>query len=80
MHYRDGTPAQNGDRIVRLDGGKIVAFGVLHGATPGNDYCNGSIAVIQSANEYACLCDCITVDALAEILKERGLDQRPAGK
>jgi hypothetical protein len=81
MHYRNGRPALNGDKIVRLSGeGKIEAFGVLHGAKPGSDHCNGSIAVIQSAQEYACLCDCIHIDDLAAILAEKGLDKRPAGK
>lgn len=81
MHYRNGREAKNGDKIVKLAGeGKIEAFGLLYGAVPGNDYCNGSIAVIQSAKEYACLCDCIHIDDLAEFLKEKGLDGRPEGK
>lgn len=80
MHYRNNREANNGDKIVKLEGGKIVAFGVLHGATPGNDYCNGNIAIIQNANDYACLCDCLHIDDLAAILAEKGLDQRPVGK
>ena len=80
MHYRNGREAHNGDKIVRLNGGKIEAFGVLHSATPGNDYCNGNIAVTQSAQEFACMCDCIHIDDLAAILTEKGLDKRPAGK
>jgi hypothetical protein len=81
MHYRNGRPALNGDKIVRLSSeGKIEAFGVLHSAVPGNDYCNGNIAVIQSAQEYACLCDCLHIDDIAEILTEKGLKDRPAGK
>lgn len=80
MHYRNGREAKNGDKIVRLQDGKIQAFGVLHSAVAGNDYCNGNIAVIQTANEYACMCDCIHVDDLAAILAEKGLDKRPAGK
>lgn len=80
MHYRNGREAKNGDKIVRLQDGKIQAFGVLHSAVAGNDYCNGNIAVIQTANEYACMCDCIHVDDLAAILTEKGLDKRPAGK
>jgi len=80
MHYRNGREAKNGDKIVRLNGGKIEAFGVLHSATSGNDHCNGNIAVVQSANEYACICDCIHIDDLSAILAEKGLDKRPAGK
>lgn len=80
MHYRNGKEAKNGDKIVRLDGCKIVSFGVLHSAVPGNDYCNGNIAVIQSASDYACMVDCLNIDDIAEILAERGLDKRPEGK
>jgi len=78
MHYRNGREAKNGDKIVRLEGGKVVAFGVLHGAVPGNDFCNGSIAVVQSANEYACMCDCLHIDDVAEMLADKGLNKRPA--
>jgi hypothetical protein len=81
MHYRNGREAKNGDKIVKLDfdGGKLVALGVLHSAVPGNDYCNGQIAPIQQPTEGACMCDCLHIDDLAEILKEKGLDKR-AGK
>ena len=80
MHYRNGREAKNGDKIVKLEGGEVVAFGVLHSATPGNDYCNGNIAVIQSSNDYACMVDCLHVDDVAEILAEHELDKRPNGK
>jgi hypothetical protein len=80
MHYRNGREAQNGDKVVRLNGGKVEVFGVLHGAVAGNDYCNGNIAVVQLANEHACMCDCIHIDDLAVILAEHGLDKRPEGK
>lgn len=82
MHYRNGREAKNGDLVIRLNSeGKVEAFGVLHGATvEGGDYCNGSIAVTQGPNEYACMIDCLHVDDLAEILKEKGLEKRPEGK
>lgn len=80
MHYRNGKEAHNGDKIVKLDGGKIVSFGVLHSATAGNDYCNGYIAPVQSPTDYACMIDCLLVEDLAEILAEKGLDKRPEGK
>ncbi|MDE2584088.1 MAG: hypothetical protein KGN39_01725 [Betaproteobacteria bacterium] len=80
MHFRNGREAKNGDKVVRLEGGKIVAFGVLHSAVPGNDYCNGNIAVIQQPNEYACMCDCLHIDDVAELLAQADLDKRPAGK
>lgn len=81
MHYRNGREAKNGDKIVKLDEqGRVVSFGVLHSATPGNDFCNGNIAVIQSPNDYACMVDCLHVDDVAEVLKEKGLEKRPSGK
>lgn len=80
MHYRNGREAKNGDVIVSLNGGKVTALGVLYGATPGNDYCNGSIAPSQQIQTGACLCDCLHVDDVAAILAKKGLDKRPEGK
>lgn len=80
MHYRNGREAKNGDRIVQLnDKGIINSHGILFDSVAGNDYCNGSIAPIQSVTG-ACLCDCLHADDLAAILAEKGLDKRPAGK
>ena len=81
MHYRNGREAKNGDKIIQLsmDGDKVVSFGVLHDATPGNDYCNGSIAPITTSTG-ACMCDCLHIDDIAAILTERGLGKRPVGK
>lgn len=82
MHYRNGREAKNGDRIVQIDysQGQVVAVGVLHSAIAGNDYCNGSIAPIQQQVTGACMVDCLHMDDLAEILKEKGLHKRPDGK
>lgn len=81
MHYRNGREAKNGDKVVSIDHeGKIVAVGVLHSATPGNDYCNGQIAVIQHAQASACMVDCLHIDDVAEILKDKNLHARPAGR
>lgn len=84
MHYRNGREAKNGDKIVQIgvygSGHQIVAVGVLYDAKPGNDYCNGTLSPIQNVITSACLCDCLHVDDLLEILKEKGLDKRPAGK
>ena len=80
MHYRNGREAKNGDPIVKLSGARVVAYGILHSAVPGNDYCNGNIAAIQPPNDYACLCDCLHVDDIEAILSENGLGNRPEGK
>lgn len=84
MHYRNGREAKNGDKVVQIcgygNGAEINALGVLYDAKPGNDHCNGSIAPVQQNITAACLCDCLHVDDLAELLKQAGLDKRPAGK
>lgn len=79
MHYRNGREAHNGDKIVKLDwdNGKIISFGVLHGAVVGNDFCNGNIAVVQATNDGACMCDCLHIDDIADMLIEKGLHKRP---
>lgn len=81
MHYRNGREAKNGDQVVHLDycTGKITAVGVLHSATPGNDYCNGYIAPIQNAQTTACMCDCLHIEDVAKLLADAGLNKRPAG-
>lgn len=85
MHYRNGREAKNGDKVVQIAGwgtgpAHVTAVGVLFDAKPGNDFCNGNIAPIQSNLTAACLCDCLHLDDLADILKEHGLDKRPASK
>lgn len=82
MHYRNGREAKNGDVIVQLSGGRIMQAGTLHGAVPGNDYCNGHIGVAGGPypGGLACLCDCLHVDDVAAILAEKNLDKRPEGK
>lgn len=81
MHYRNGKEAKNGDKIVSLGAnGEIIAVGVLHSAVPGNDYCNGSIAPIQNPQYGACICDCLPVEDVAELIKEKGLEKRVEGK
>lgn len=80
MHYRNGREAKNGDKIVMLQDGKVVNFGILHDAKPGSDHCNGSIALIPTPHSLACLCDCLHVDDVAAILDGHGLAKRPEGK
>ena len=81
MHYRNGREAKNGDKVIQLgDAGLPVAVGTLTDATPGNDYCNGSIVPAQASSVTACLCDCLHIDDLGAILAEKGLDKRPPGK
>jgi hypothetical protein len=78
MHYRNGREAKNGDRVISIGFDGKLTLGVLHDAQPGNDHCNGSLAAVPPGG--ACLCDCLHVDDVMEMLKEKGLDKRPPGK
>ena len=82
MHYRNGREAKNGDKVVQLGygGARITAIGILHDAVPGIDHCNGSIAPVSTALTGACMCDCLHIEDVEALLKEKGLDKRPAGK
>lgn len=81
MHYRNGREAKNGDSIIQIGhAGKIVNLGVLFDAKPGSDYCNGAIAPTSNSVSGACLCDCLHLEDVQALLKEKGLDVRPAGK
>ncbi len=86
MHYRNGRPALNGDKVVSLAGYgtgpvSINAIGILFDAVPGNDYCNGSIAPIFGGPVgVACLCDCLHYDDVVALIVEKGWHQRPDGK
>lgn len=81
MHYRNGTPAANGDKIVMI---KIfgsqpgLRTGVLIDAVPGQDYCNGTLVPLEGGSpEGACLVDCLRLDEALEML---GGAARPPGK
>jgi hypothetical protein len=85
MHYRNGREAKNGDKVVQLGSsgpaaGQVMHIGILYDAKAGNDYCNGSIAPTHASVAGACLCDCLHLDDVAEMLREKGLHERPAGK
>jgi hypothetical protein len=62
MHYKNGRPAKNGDKVVlfRTYGAPIV--GILYDATAGNDFCNGHIAVIGSNDTCPNLKECLHLD------------------
>lgn len=81
MHYRNGREAHNGDEVVQINHkGQITDTGVLIRAEAGNDYCNGIIANDKTQSFVgACLCDCLHVEDVAAMLKEKGLDDRPEG-
>lgn len=44
MHYKNGREAKNGDKVVWFSwSGPVI--GILYDAQPGNDFCNGKLAL-----------------------------------
>ena len=65
MHYKNGREAKNGDKVVVIPqyGGAPCA-GILYDAVPGNDFCNGRIALTSPSDPTANLSECLHVDDL----------------
>lgn len=63
MHYKNGRPAKNGDKVVHISphNGTTTA-GILYDAVAGNDYCNGRIAVTSQNDPMPNLKEVLHVD------------------
>ena len=71
------TEAKNGDQIIQLGNeGRIMQYGVLHGATPETTTATAT-SYPSSASRCACMCDCLHVDDVAAMLKERASTSGP---
>lgn len=70
MHYRNGREAKNGDKVVFFSYGGTV-IGILYDARPGNDYCNGKIAVMEPSDPCANLKECLHLDDVLALLPAR---------
>ena len=69
MHYANGRPAKNGDKVVQVVDKKLIV-GVLYDAVAGNNFCNGQLAPIGGGQHIlACLIDCIHLDDILALLK-----------
>ena len=68
MHYANGRPAKNGDKVLSVNY-KTVTIGVLYDAAPGNNFCNGMIAPIPGGQHTgACLADCVHLDDILSLI------------
>lgn len=71
MHYKNGRPASNGDKIVHInDHSGTVTTAILFDAQAGNDYCNGSCAPISQGSVFCPnLKECLHVDDVKEAIR-----------
>lgn len=63
MHYKNGREAKNGDKVVMFPqyGGATPVVGILYDAVPGNDTCNGKIAITTPSDPCPNLSECLHV-------------------
>lgn len=78
MHYANGKEAKNGDKIVHVSpySGQVTV-GILYDATPGNDYCNGKLAVTSTTDPCPNLKECLHLDDVRALFPEK-LENVPA--
>lgn len=65
MHYRNGRPARNGDKVICIPSYSPPYAGILYDAVAGNDYCNGKIAPTSPNDPMPNLKECLHVDDVA---------------
>lgn len=62
MHYANGREAKNGDKVMLIPAWGSPVIGILYDATAGEDFCNGKIAPISSADPCPNLKECLRLD------------------
>lgn len=71
MHYKNGRPAKNGDKIVLVPTYGPPVIGILYDATAGNDYCNGRLAPVSPSDPCPNLKEVLHLD---DVLAKLGDD------
>lgn len=71
MHYKNGRPANNGDKVVLIDWQKRPLAGILYDAAAGNDHCNGMLAPF-CGGQHVCpdLKNCVHLDDFIAAIPE----------
>ncbi len=70
MHYKNGREAKNGDKVVLVSpfpGGPVIS-GILYDAVPGNDTCNGRLAITTPGDPYPNLAECLHIDDVKALI------------
>src|SRR5438105_12291273 len=67
MHYKNGRAAKNGDKVLFIPSYGSPLVGILYDAQPGNNDCNGRLAVMLGSDPMPDLKDCIHIDDVKAI-------------
>lgn len=62
MHYKNGREAKNGDKVLLIPSYGSPVVGILYGATAGNDFCNGNLALVTQSDPCPSLKECLRLD------------------
>lgn len=62
MHYKNGRPAKNGDKVIHISATGVATGGILYDAVPGNDFCNGRLAITRASDPCPNLKECLHAD------------------
>lgn len=77
MHYKNGREAKNGDKVILINNFGTSVIGILYDATPGNDFCNGRLALTSGTDISPNLKECLHIDDVAALLKGTVPDTTP---
>lgn len=62
MHYKNGRPANNGDKVILIPSYGAPVVGILYDAIAGNDTCNGRIAPTSPTDPMPNLKEVLHID------------------
>jgi len=68
MHYKNGRPAKNGDKVVLIPSYGPPVIGILYDAQAGNDFCNGRIARLHTSDPQPNLKEVLHLDDVLRAL------------
>lgn len=80
MHYANGREAKNGDKVVMITPvydqngvkvGGVPVSGILYDAVPGQDYCNGRLALTSPTDPMPNLAECLHIDDVNALVGDK---------
>lgn len=70
MHYANGRPANNGDKVIVFSTYGAPYIGILYDAQQGNDTCNGKVAVTSTTDPMPNLKECLHIDDVKGVITD----------
>ena len=70
MHYKNGREAKNGDKVILIPAYGTPVAGILYDAVPGEEFCNGKIAITAPTDPQPNLKECLHADDVRAVVAE----------